>query len=117
MFDGMSMKRLIDPDESILRFLEHETGLQYGDVARRVAYLTDREFEIFQLMGQGAKNREIAARLGISTKTGDVHRGVIYRKLEVNAATFGKLYWLFHLARALHAKVFEQAKAARAADR
>jgi DNA-binding NarL/FixJ family response regulator len=49
--------------------------------------LTDREFEIFQLIGQGESSREIAKQLHVSPKTVDVHRGHIKEKLELKNAT------------------------------
>lgn len=49
--------------------------------------LSDREFEIFQLIGQGGTTREIAAQLHISPKTVDVHRGHIKGKLALRDAT------------------------------
>ncbi len=49
--------------------------------------LSNREFEIFQLIGQGRSTREIATQLGLSPKTVDVHRGNLKRKLELTAAT------------------------------
>jgi len=45
--------------------------------------LTDREFEIFQLIGEGKSTRVIAAQLGLSPKTVDVHRANIKDKLGV----------------------------------
>ena len=49
--------------------------------------LTDREFEIFQLVGHGKSTREIAQQLHLSPKTVDVHRGRIKEKLELRDAT------------------------------
>ena len=49
--------------------------------------LTDREFEIFQLIGQGKSTRDIAGQLNLSTKTVDVHRSHIKEKLELNDVT------------------------------
>ena len=45
--------------------------------------LTDREFEVFQLMGQGLSTREIGQRLHISSKTVDTHRLNIKDKLDL----------------------------------
>jgi DNA-binding CsgD family transcriptional regulator len=36
--------------------------------------LSDREFRVFRLMGQGHATKEIAQAMGISTKTVDTHR-------------------------------------------
>jgi DNA-binding NarL/FixJ family response regulator len=49
--------------------------------------LSDREFEIFQLIGQGKSTRDIAKQLNLSPKTVDVHRGHIKAKLELKEAT------------------------------
>lgn len=49
--------------------------------------LSDREFEIFQLVGQGKSTRDIAQQLGLSPKTVDVHRANIKEKLELKDAT------------------------------
>ncbi len=45
--------------------------------------LTDREFEIFQLMGEGRGTHEIAEALRISSKTVDVHRMNMRNKLKL----------------------------------
>jgi DNA-binding NarL/FixJ family response regulator len=43
--------------------------------------LTDREIEVFELIGQAKGNHEIASQLGISPRTVDVHRANIREKL------------------------------------
>ena len=50
--------------------------------ASPVRALSDREFEVFQLVGQGEGTREIAARLHLSVKTVEVHRANIKAKLD-----------------------------------
>lgn len=52
-----------------------------------IEQLSDREFEVFQLIGQGKGTREVAAQLGISSKTVDVHRAHIKEKLGLPDAT------------------------------
>lgn len=47
-----------------------------------ISFLSDREFEVFELLGQGLSTVEIAQRLGISPKTVEVHRAHIREKLE-----------------------------------
>src|SRR6266702_140050 len=42
--------------------------------ASPVETLTDREFEVFQLIGQGRVTKEIAEQLHVSVKTVEVHR-------------------------------------------
>ena len=49
--------------------------------------LSDREFEVFQMIGQGKSTRDIATQLNLSPKTVDVHRGHIKEKLELRDAT------------------------------
>ena len=49
--------------------------------------LTDREFEVFRLVGQGKSTRDIAQELHLSTKTVDVHRAHIKEKLELKDVT------------------------------
>lgn len=49
--------------------------------------LSDREFEVFQLVGLGNSTRDIAERLKLSPKTVDVHRGKIKEKLQLKDVT------------------------------
>lgn len=49
--------------------------------------LTDREFEVFHLIGQGKSTRDIAKQLHLSSKTVDVHRANIKEKLGLEDAT------------------------------
>ena len=51
--------------------------------------LTDRELEVFQLLGQGLTAREVADRLSLSAKTVEAHREHIKQKL--NYKTSGEL--------------------------
>ncbi len=48
--------------------------------------LTDRELEIFELIGEGLTTREIAAQLHVSSKTIDSHREHIKEKLGIDSA-------------------------------
>jgi len=60
------------------------------DIASRLAEratgptLTSREVQIVELLAQGMRNKEIAASLGISTETVQVHVKSILSKLQVN---------------------------------
>ncbi|WP_424937114.1 MULTISPECIES: helix-turn-helix transcriptional regulator [Bacteria] len=45
--------------------------------------LTARENEIVDLVGEGMKNREIGARLGIAGRTVEIHLGRIFRKIGI----------------------------------
>lgn len=53
----------------------------------RLAALTDREFEVFILLGEGLNAHVIGSRLGISVKTVQAHRENIKVKLDVKSAT------------------------------
>jgi DNA-binding NarL/FixJ family response regulator len=46
-----------------------------------VETLSDREFEVFQLIGQGRSSREVAQQLHLSVKTVEVHRANIRNKM------------------------------------
>jgi len=52
-----------------------------------ISKLSDREFEVFELIGQGLQTKEIAQRLHLSVKTIDSHRDHIKGKLEIDNAT------------------------------
>lgn len=54
--------------------------------AEGVSSLTDRELEIFQLIGEGRGTREIAERLHLSVKTVESHRANIKEKLHIESA-------------------------------
>jgi DNA-binding NarL/FixJ family response regulator len=60
-------------------FSGHRTDVAQSPVER----LSDREFEVFQLVGQGKGTREIAGHLHLSVKTVEVHRANIKHKLEL----------------------------------
>ena len=53
--------------------------------------LTDREFEILQLVGGGQSAKEIVRELHLSPKTVAVHTANLRRKLELE--TFAQLIW------------------------
>lgn len=48
-----------------------------------VERLTDRELEVFTLIGQAKETKEICRRLGMSAKTVEAHRASIKRKLKL----------------------------------
>jgi DNA-binding NarL/FixJ family response regulator len=47
--------------------------------------LTDREFEVFRLLGQGMTTREIGERLRLSSKTVETHRLHVRQKLQLKS--------------------------------
>ena len=69
------------------KILDNLTGQKPRGSHSPIEKLSDREFEIFQLIGQGKSTRDIAQQLHLSPKTVDVHRGHIKEKLELKDAT------------------------------
>jgi DNA-binding NarL/FixJ family response regulator len=65
------------------KILEIFAGRRAEAAESPMELLTDREFEIFQLVGQGKGTREIAEHLHLSVKTVEVHRANIRRKLKL----------------------------------
>ena len=69
------------------RILENFSGNPADDSGSPVKRLSDREFEVFQMIGQGVGTRDIAGRLHLSVKTVEVHRANIKEKLSLATAT------------------------------
>ena len=68
------------------RILENFSGNPADDSGSPVKRLSDREFEVFQMIGQGVGTRDIAGRLHLSVKTVEVHRANIKEKLSLATA-------------------------------
>lgn len=73
------------------KLLEIFSGRREEAASSPVEFLTDREFEVFQLIGAGRSTREIANELKLSVKTVEVHRINIKEKLKLN--TSNELIW------------------------
>ena len=69
------------------RILETFSRTSGETPATGVQSLSDREFEIFQLIGQGENTRDIARKLNLSVKTVEVHRLNIKTKLKLATAS------------------------------
>jgi DNA-binding CsgD family transcriptional regulator len=67
------------------------------DALARIGTLTQRQREIAELMANGRPNNEIAALLGISPKTLDVHRCQLCAKLGVISMGVPRLILLARL--------------------
>ncbi|HYG22457.1 MAG TPA: response regulator transcription factor [Verrucomicrobiae bacterium] len=69
------------------KILEIFSGRRDGGGGSGVGRLSDREFEVFQMIGEGKGTREIADHLHLSVKTVEVHRANIKEKLQLKTAT------------------------------
>jgi len=63
------------------------TGAPANAPSTPLSTLTDREFEVFRLVGRGCNTAEIASQLHISIKTVDAHREHVKRKLNLRSGT------------------------------
>ena len=69
------------------RLVDAVTGRRPRGSTSPIEKLSDREFEVFRLIGSGKSTKEVAAALRLSPKTVDVHRGRIKDKLQLKDAT------------------------------
>jgi two-component system response regulator FixJ len=53
--------------------------------AARIALLTRREKQVLEMVVKGSANKEIAAELGLSLKTVEVHRSRVMEKMQVGS--------------------------------
>jgi len=101
---GYVMKRV--PDETLLEAVRHvlDGGVYVSDAMRErllerpaetvagggngspLAQLSDREMEVFRLIGQGLAPRHIAERLHLSVKTVETHRRHLKQKLGLESS-------------------------------
>jgi DNA-binding NarL/FixJ family response regulator len=68
------------------RLLDNLAGKPSARTVSPVEQLTDRELEVFTLIGQATETREIARRLNMSGKTVEAHRAAIKRKLKLKTS-------------------------------
>lgn len=80
----LSGERFLSPEIS-RRLITQALGSSDGKKSP-IEQLTDRELEIFRLIGEGLSTGLIANRLFLSTHTIDTHRENIKRKLALNSA-------------------------------
>jgi two-component system response regulator FixJ len=62
-----------------------EVRARREEARRRLASLSAREREVLELVAAGKANKEVAATLGLSTKTVEVHRAHVMSKMAVDS--------------------------------
>jgi two-component system response regulator NreC len=80
---------------AVLARLKNPRGAAAG-VGVSAVKLTRREREVLSLIGEGATSKEIAARLGISPKTAQVHRDNLKQKLKAKSTAAIVRYAIKH---------------------
>lgn len=81
----MTGQAYVSPQMSA-RLLQAVTGQRPRGSSSPIETLSDREFEVFRLLGCGKSTKEVAGELNLSSKTIDVHRGRIKEKLQIKDA-------------------------------
>lgn len=83
-FDG---EALLGSIRDALQYDEKQRVLraQRADIAARLAELTPREHEVMNMVTDGKSNKEIAAALGVSAKTVEVHRARVMDKMRADS--------------------------------
>ena len=78
--------RIVLSPEMATNLLEEYSGRRTRSGRASLPHLTDREFEVFQLLGEARSNREIAEQLHLSPKTVETHRLSLVRKLKIKSS-------------------------------
>ena len=85
-------------DKTMFEFL-YSAGLRISEACSLLLPDVDRENQVLRLVAQGHSNKEVAAELGISVKTVEVHKGNAMKKLgfrsRIDVVQYGLLQgWL-----------------------
>ena len=72
----------VSPQIEVMSLFAENTGRQNG--ADPLDSLSTREFQVFSLLIEGVRAKEIAARLSLSPKTVDTYRSSLMRKLDIH---------------------------------
>ncbi|MGA8566635.1 MAG: response regulator transcription factor [Candidatus Binataceae bacterium] len=81
---------------AVLARLKNTRGMSASSAVPVVVKLTRREREVLSLIGEGATSKDIAARLGISPKTAQVHRDNLKQKLKAKSTAAIVRYAIKH---------------------
>lgn len=68
--------------KEIAEIVHPKVGIPAAD--NPLELLTEREYEIFSLVGQGRMSKEISEELGIAVRTVETHRKAICKKMKVS---------------------------------
>ena len=79
-----------------LDLIKRGLSFDHEEIKERYKELTERETQIVSVLIKGLLNREIGERLGISTRTVEVHRARAFKKLQVH--TISELIQSAHAA-------------------
>jgi DNA-binding NarL/FixJ family response regulator len=87
----VAIRRLLEGDTYLSDKLERRLAAKYVggrtlETDSPLNALSDRELQVFRLIGQGRTTREIAATLKLSIKTIESHREHIKRKLSLRSS-------------------------------
>ena len=74
-------------EEISAEILSRMLGKSKGDAMRSLDVLSDRELQVFSLVGEGFGTRQIAEQLGLDVKTVETYRTRIKEKLELKDAS------------------------------
>ena len=82
IFEGQMVFR----HDHLLQRPRNLPGRDASGTVAGIGFLTDREMEVFELLGHGKSTRDIGEQLSISVKTVEVHRTNIRHKLNIKNA-------------------------------
>jgi len=74
-------------DQMTAAFAEKFVGGQQGASESLIEHLSDRELEVFNLLGRGLETRKVAETLNVSIKTVQAYCARIKQKLKLSTAT------------------------------
>lgn len=79
--------RLFLSEQTASLFAERFVGARHGPGETPLARLSDRELQVFAMIGQGMPTRDIAGSLNVSVKTVQAYCARIKQKLQIESAT------------------------------
>jgi len=84
-------------DTMTRRMLNKHVGAEYEPSDDKISQLSDRELQVFEMIGEGLGTRQVAEKLHLSIKTIESYRESIKRKLDLgtsNELTRHAVQWL-----------------------